>query len=779
MECKVANKSKKISFILLAILVVNLGCSLDARISSLGLPGNTNVSENPSESNPSSPTDPIPTTPTVTKPSGEPFFNNNVTAITEDSLGRKIYAGYFTHFTFNKENLVVKMARLNSDGSLDSTFDAGIGFNSSVNHVLETTNKEIIATGPFTAFNKTSTTRLVKINPSGALDTSYTPGIYDNIYDMAFNPSGQIIAIGSFYYWSIFANSQESIVRINSDGTRDTSFNIGTSFSPVRTAYAIDIQSDGKAIVGGNFNSYRGSSSPKITRINTDGSYDSTFSVGTGFNAQVTDLRVLSDGSIIVIGDFTSYNGTIGVNKIAKLSANGVIDLTFNVNIGTGLIQTPNVVKEIAGVGILIGGGFDSFNGSPAGCIVCLNSNGTICTGINLGTGVNSALTESISDFKKLNSTTLLISGTFNSFNSIPGKNLVALNLDGSASNQLQGFKGFDSGVTEIIVQSDGKVVAAGYFNLHNPIKAESIARFNSDQTLDEDFSTETSNLSNLNSISDINIDDNNKIWIAGFITTSGAHGANGIIRLNDDGSIDSSCTTALGSGFNSSSSKIAKQSDGKLLFNGGFTSFNSTSVSRAIRFNSDCTADNTFSTGTGFVGNVIHTLTQSDGKFIHVGTMTSYSGTTISKVIRVNSNGTLDGTYPNNAAKPNSINTAFLDTTDRLYLASFAGTFNGTAVSNVSRILPNGTVDTSFNIGTGFDITPSVIKVFDGKIYIGGEFLTFNSASRKYFIILNEDGSENTTITRPEAILPVTDIFFNSVTGKIDFGYKIPATSG
>jgi len=762
------------TFILLALLV-NLGCSLNLRISSLALPGNNNVNENPSDPNPSSPAAPTPTAPIVNKPSGEPFFNNSVSAIAEDSLGRKVYAGNFSHFTFNKENFVAKVARLSSDGSLDSSFDAGIGFNSGVNHILVTPNKDIIAAGTFNAFNKTSIAKLVKINPSGALDTSYTPGIYDNIYDMALNASGQVIAIGGFFYWGTFATPQETIVRINPDGTRDTTFNIGTSFSPVRSASAIDIQSDGKAIVGGNFNLYRGSNSPKIARINTDGSYDSTFSVGTGFNDVVNDLRILSDGSIIVVGNFTSYKGTSGINRIAKLSSNGTIDHTFNANIGTSLTTAPLVVKEVPGVGILIGGEFAIFNGSPAGSIICLNTDGTVCTGINFGTGVSYVAGENITDFKKLNSTTLLISGTFNSFNSIPGKNLVALNLDGSASNQLQGFKGFDDSVNEIIVQSDGKVVAAGYFNLHNPIEVKNIARFNSDKTLDEDFSTATIGLSNLGSITDFNIDDNDKIWIAGFITTSSAHSANGIIRLNGNGTIDSNCTIALGSGFNSSSSKIAKQSDGKLLFNGGFTSFNSTSVSRAIRFNSDCTADSTFSTGTGFVGNVVRTLTQSDGKFIHVGAMTSYSGTTISKVIRVNSNGTLDGTYPNNAAKPNGIITAFLDTTDRLYLASSTGTFNGTAVSNVSRILPNGTVDTSFNIGTGFDTTPSVIKVFDGKIYIGGEFLSFNSTGRKYFIILNEDGGENTTISRPEAVLPVSDIIFNSVTGKIEFAYKIP----
>jgi hypothetical protein len=61
-----------------------------------------------------------------------------VSAIAEDSLGRKVYAGNFSHFTFNKENFVAKVARLSSDGSLDSSFDAGIGFNSGVNHILVT-----------------------------------------------------------------------------------------------------------------------------------------------------------------------------------------------------------------------------------------------------------------------------------------------------------------------------------------------------------------------------------------------------------------------------------------------------------------------------------------------------------------------------------------------------------------------------------------------------------------------------------------------------------------
>lgn len=766
--------------ILIGFMVfLNLACSLDVRVSDLSSNGTT-LNQNPSESLPTSTLPNDGSSPAIeVKLSGEPFFNYHANNIQVDSQGRKIYAGFFSSFTFNKENAISRLARLNSDGSIDSTFNVSAGYDSAIRKVLLTTDQEILAIGSYSKFNQVGVTKISRIKSNGELNTAYAPALYDNVYDMAFTPDGKIIAVGNFWYWNTSATPQESIVRINIDGTRDTSFTIGTSFSPIRSATDIAIQNDGKILIGGNFNSYNGNTSPKLIRLNASGAYDSSFITGTGFNGSVSDLEILSDGRILVVGNFTSYNGTNSVNRVALLNANGVIDNSFQVNIGAGFDTAPIVVKEIAGVGILIGGNFTTFQGVSAGGIVCLNTNGTVCSSVNFGVGVNTVAGETINDIQKLNSTTLLLAGSFASFNSIAGKNIVALNLDGSDSGEFSSFKGLNRGVESIQIQSDGKVIIGGDFLIYNPINIPQIVRFNTDQTLDEDFTANVTNISNIVSVSGIVVDENDKIWVSGSMVANGSYSASNLIRLNEDGTIDSSCGTALGIGFNMSTSKVVPASSGKMMVMGIFDSLNGTPASKTAIIDANCTHDTSFSTGSGIVGNVASTHKQSDGKFVLVGTMTSYSGTAVSRVIRVSGSGVLDASYPNNATKPTGIKATYMDSSNRLYISSNSGTFNGTAVGYMSRILPDGTVDTTFNTGTGFSNPPLVIKVFDNKIFVGGGFTTFNSTSRRFFIILNEDGSENTTISRPEALYPVSDIYFNSVTGKIEFAYNVPESTG
>lgn len=774
MECNRDLSFKHI--ILLTIVLFSVGCSIDARITSLGSGQSSSLINSPGSSDVPAVINP----PAISKPSGDPYFNGNVNNMKIDGLGNRIFVGNFSHFTFNKDNYISKIARLNSDGSLDKTFNTGLGFNSSVRKMILNSNQEIILTGVYSSFNASPANKIMKILTSGSAEPSFAPGIYDNVYDFALTSDQKIIAIGNFYYWSIFANSQESIVRINPDGTRDTSFTIGSSFSPVRTATTLDIQTDGKIVIGGSFNSYSGNSSPKIVRLNSNGTYDNTFITGTGFNGTVNDVAVLRDGSIVVVGDFTSYNGSTGVNRIAKLSASGVLESVFKVNVGSGFVSSVSMVKEIPGVGIMVGGTFGSFNGSPANGIVCLTLNGSLCSGINLGNGAtNGHLPGEVKDIALLNSSTLLLAGAFTEFNSLSAKNLVALNLDGSPSSQFANFKGLDLNVNGVLIQADGKVILGGDFALYDPIKVNGVAKFSSDKTLDEDFTAKLLSYLNIISVSDLMLDSSNGIWLGGFINTATGYTANNIMKLRNDGSIDTSCTSAMGTGFNFFVNRFSMQNDGKMIVNGSFDNFNGSSASRVLRLDSNCNMDSSFHTGSTFVGGVSSSYVLSDGKILHVGSMSSYASTAVNKVIRVLSNGALDATYPNNAVKP-VINTSFVDASDRLYIASAAGTFNGTAVSNLSRILPNGTVDTSFNVGTGFNVTPTVIKVFNNKVYAGGEFTSFNSTNRKYFIILNEDGTENTIIPRPEALLPVKDVIFNSVTGEIEFAYSLiaPPTS-
>jgi hypothetical protein len=86
-------------------------------------------------------------------------------------------------------------------------------------------------------------------------------------------------------------------------GDIDPAFNFGTGFDN-NGVFDIVEQNDGKLIVGGDFENYNGSVATKIARLNTDGSLDTTFVTGTGFDAEVYSIVQQTDGKLIFGGVF-------------------------------------------------------------------------------------------------------------------------------------------------------------------------------------------------------------------------------------------------------------------------------------------------------------------------------------------------------------------------------------------------------------------------------------------------------------------------------------------
>lgn len=157
--------------------------------------------------------------------------------------------------------------------------------------------------------------------------------------------------------------------------------------------------------------------------------------------------------------------------------------------------------------------------------------------------------------------------------------------------------------------------------------------------------------------------------------------------------------TGVFGSNGNSTVSAIAIQSDGKILAGGVFIVWSGTTVGRLVRLNSNSTLDTSFVTnnGTG-ANNTIESLAiQSDGKIVVGGPFTTWNGTTVNRIVRLNSDGTMDTAFTTN-------------------------TINGANAA----------------------ITSVVIQP-DGKILTGGTFSTFRDAteSRRFFVrIGGEDAS-------------------------------------
>lgn len=151
--------------------------------------------------------------------------------------------------------------------------------------------------------------------------------------------SGAIYAGGCF---STFRGTTvNGIVKINSAGARDGSFNVGTGFdivdpgntvlycSGVKTVKQILHTNDGSndIFVVGKFDSYNGTTRRNLIRLNSNGTVDSAFDVGTKFNAgsSINSIALARDGSgdIIVGGDFTTYDG-VGVDALIRLNSAGI-----------------------------------------------------------------------------------------------------------------------------------------------------------------------------------------------------------------------------------------------------------------------------------------------------------------------------------------------------------------------------------------------------------------------------------------------------------------------
>jgi len=293
-------------------------------------------------------------------------FNGIVWRIVPLADGKVLVAGDFTQVN---STTVGRIVRLNIDGTIDSSFSIGQGFDGWVNSVVAQSDGKILCGGDFNSFNGGNQAALVRLNSDGSLDTSFSnpSGWFNtNIEQIVIDNDGKIMVVGGF---TQFGGAQANrILRLNKNGTRDNSFNIGLGLNS--SGFSLATQKDGKYIVGGAFTSYNGLSIGRIVRINGDGSVDSSFKAGTGFDNAVMCIAVQSDDKIIIGGAFTSYGG-INKNFLLRLEKNGLMDSRFDV--GTGPDSSILSLKTISDGRIILGGGnLDWFNGNMLGSFMHL-----------------------------------------------------------------------------------------------------------------------------------------------------------------------------------------------------------------------------------------------------------------------------------------------------------------------------------------------------------------------------------------------------------------------
>jgi len=299
------------------------------------------------------------------------------------------------------------------------------------------------------------------IFPSGSKDTSFNigTGFNNTVYSVKMDSSEKIYVGGFFGSYS--GSSQNGLIRLNSDGTKDTSFNIGTGFTGGSIVYSISQESGGKIYAGGVFTAYSGSSQEGLVKINTDGTKDTSFNIGTGFSAgEIYATEIDSNGKLLVGGLFLNYSGS-SQNSLIRLNSDGTKDTSFNV--GAGCDLGVKLITIDSSEKIYVGGFFSSYSGSSQNGLVRLNTDGTKDTSFNVGTGFNSGVESLIIDA----SGSLIVGGSFTSYSGSGQNGLVKLNTNGTKDTTFDIGTGFDAGVQSLVTQSDGKIVAGGSFTTY------------------------------------------------------------------------------------------------------------------------------------------------------------------------------------------------------------------------------------------------------------------------------------------------------------------------
>ena len=228
-----------------------------------------------------------------------------------------------------KENFYHNLVRLNYDGSIDATFiPTDFGEFNYAKLLLQEDGK-LLVFGSFETYNGSQVKNIMRLEADGSLDATFDPGSGSSgtVREVAQQPDGKYIVTGVFFSFNDMPCNL--MVRLNNDGSIDETFAYSSSIGLPEDGiigYDIIIQEDDKILIGGIFFDAQidiegtpdGSVPVRLLRLNPDGSHDTAFTTGEGFNAAVYALGADGDDKILAGGMFTMFNGIVH-NYLARL----------------------------------------------------------------------------------------------------------------------------------------------------------------------------------------------------------------------------------------------------------------------------------------------------------------------------------------------------------------------------------------------------------------------------------------------------------------------------
>ena len=620
--------------------------------------------------------------------------------------------------------------RMQVSGKVDSTFITGAGCEGGsppegLALALQPDGKVLIG-GRFTSFNGTPVVNLVRLNANGTLDATFNTGsgLNGDVTGLALQLDGKIVVVGRFTNcWG----SAGRMVRLNGNGTLDPTFQASPGAD--NDILNVLLRADGSLLIHGAFYTVNGTSAPYFCRITSTGSVDPAFVPDPGVaNFSIRTITEQADQRLLLA---TNYSA-------ARLMSDGTLDTTFHAPV---LSQEPSYTRTIEVLQqwpdgrIFIGGAFVSVDGTSANNVALLNADGSLDASFNTPYGFNNV----VMALSVLADGSVVVNGVFNgidgtptnTYNQLFSGSVARLTPEGEVDTAFTPYGAFGLHPSQAI-QPDGKIVVGAF----------RIARLNADGTLDAAFPNGPLPYNDL--IYDIEVQPDGKILLCGHLSGFGGVSSQGLVRLNDDGTVDASLNVGTGFPMTTNVQSMALQPDGRIVLAGGFTSYNGTPVNYFCRVMPDGALDTSFHIGTGPNSTTRLVELFPDGRILVGGSFTYFNGAPAKTLVLLHPNGSIDTTFVNETSVllPDGGPLLRYDPIGKILYGTY------TMPGYLMRLNLDGSVDPTFDIGSGANsLIRDLIVQPDTTYLIGGGFTSYDGVGRNRIARIHGGHSEKTVV--------------------------------
>jgi uncharacterized delta-60 repeat protein len=698
-------------------------------------------------------------------------------------------------------------------GALDETFlKSSLGFDGALDSLGFQSNGQLLLCGTFANFDGLARPRIVRLNQTGSVDETFKPAIIDGplsarIASIEHYP-GKILVWGDIN--KIGETLRRGIARLNEDGNLDVSFDPALD----GTVFGVAIQPDEKLLVWGEFSHVQQIERKVIARLNRDGSLDSSFNAANLQLDKSLSLQVALDptGKIIVL------NG----NRLMRVFADGAIDKQINLAPSkqfqfNGAAFVYAMVVQPDGK-VLVGGDFDSVTGGlsynlarfdsnlsrdysffaneqsspnwvlglylpPQGDVVATRwnfvGNGNVITE-DLGYSLERISNSGSARIAFRHSAFLSYRANTDGMQYVVAPNYVfRFDQSGLRDQLFRPVPGANDTIRTIALASNDQMYSGGHFSHFTGSAHRGIVRLFNNGAVDETFAADVEG-----AVYGIGINEQTPfdVTIGGKFTKVNGATRNGLAKLTTNGSLVMAFDPRLqastfikcmisqpdryilaggilslagqaevrylarfdengrvDSGFkpllNGSVEALRLVRDGKVLIGGAFTTVDGLARNGIARLLQDGLVDTEFRPGIGANGYVYAIALQEDGKIVVAGDFRQFDGRLRPRIARLNETGTLDTSFNPGTGSDNTIFALAVQPDGRIVIGGSFHTFNGFPRLYLARLEPNGSLDLSFNPTAQADAAVHNISLSsEGQIYLGGAFSEVNKIQR-YFL--------------------------------------------